>query len=81
MKTDSFRSKRNLITSSILAAAIACGFFALISFANEKLYSPIGILASSDSTPSFYIGISVYITIGVTLFTSALIRIGLDLSK
>ncbi len=75
------RRKRKLTTAAILTAAVACGALATASLLDQKLYTPIGVLASSDSSPSFYIGISIYITIGTTLLTTALIRIGLDLSK
>lgn len=77
----SHRRKRTLVTTAIVISAIACGILATLSFMNQKLYTPFGILVSNDSSPGFYFGISIYITIGVTLFTSALIRIGLDLSK
>ncbi|MDQ8198095.1 hypothetical protein QEH56_08055 [Pelagicoccus enzymogenes] len=73
--------KHKLLTVAALSAALACGAFAAFSFLHQKLYSPIGVLVPSDQVPSFYIGISIYITIGVTLLTSALIRIALDLSK
>ena len=75
------RFKRTLVTIAFLMLAIACCILATLSISHETLYSPFGILAPDDGDPSFYIGISVYITIGVTLFTAALIRIGLDLSK
>ncbi len=79
---DSQKSKtRSIGTTSLFLGTALFGGLAAASLFHEKLYSPIGILAPNDSTPNFYIGISVYITIAVTLFTSGLIRLGLDLSK
>ncbi len=83
MKTEPGNSgkKRKLITASMVAGAIACGALIAISFAYDKLYTPFGILAPNDGSPNFYFGIAIYISIGVTLFTSAMIRIALDLSQ
>ncbi|MDQ8187482.1 hypothetical protein [Pelagicoccus sp. SDUM812002] len=73
--------RRAIVTAAILIPALACGTFATLSMMRGKLYSPFGVLVANDSTPSFYIGTSIYVTIGVTLLTSALIRIALGLSK
>lgn len=70
-----------LISIAMLAFALATALLAWFSFSHKALYSPLGILAKDATDPNFYIGISVYITIGTTLLTSALIRIGLKLSK
>ncbi len=83
MKTEPGTSpkKRKLTTAAMLAGAIACAVLIAISFGYDKLYTPFGILAPNDGTPNFYFGIAIYISIGTTLFTSAIIRIALDLSK
>lgn len=65
----------------MLGSAVVIGALTWISFVHEKLYTPIGILASDVTTPGFYIGISIYITIATTLLTSALIRLALSYSK
>ncbi|EDY80801.1 hypothetical protein VDG1235_418 [Verrucomicrobiia bacterium DG1235] len=70
-----------IVSIALLILAVGTGIIAWLSLANEKLYSPFGILATTNSDPNFFMGISVYVTIGVTLFTSALIRIALSLSK
>lgn len=88
MKTDpkpkqSDKYDRIHIASSLalLLLATGAGLLAWYSFANEALYPPFGILATDNTDPSFYFGISVYITIGATLVSTAFIRLAIKLTK
>ena len=66
---------------ALLLLANGAGLLAWYSFANEALYSPFGILVTDNADPSFYIGISVYITIGSALVLTAFIRLAIKLTK
>jgi len=65
----------------MLILSIVTGTLAPISLLHGKLFSPIGVLAAADSGAAFYYGLAIYITIAVTLLTSALIRIALRITK
>lgn len=75
-------SKRihTLISILMIIVAALAGVLTWLSFAHDKLYSPFGVLATSDSGPNFYFGIAIYITIGASLLTAVLIRIALRIS-
>ena len=68
-------------TIVLLALALATGVLAWLSLARGILYGPGFAWGEVELGARFYMGISVYITISVTLFTSAAIRIALGLSK
>lgn len=70
-----------ILTIAMCLVAILCTILTILSLANSTLYTPLGASEIVDSTPSYYFGISIYITIGATLFTSALIRIALRISR
>lgn len=82
MPTDPSPSRtHSLITWSMAGLFIATGLLATLSLLHQKLYNPFGIHATTESGPTFYFGVSIYITIAVTLLTSILIRIALRLTK
>tara|TARA_B110000037_G_scaffold205880_1_gene251226 strand:+ start:699 stop:965 length:267 start_codon:yes stop_codon:yes gene_type:complete len=79
---DKKQNRRHVYLSLLMlffAAAIA--LLTSFSIANETLYSPFGILATEVTDSTYYFGLSVYITLGATLLTTALIRLALKLSK
>lgn len=61
--------------------AMYLGALATFSLLNGKLYSPLTTVISSPPELSYFLGVSIYITIATTLLTTALIRIALRISK
>lgn len=68
-------------TIVLLALSLATGVLAWVSLARGTLYGPGFAWSEAELGARFYMGISVYITISVTLLTSVAIRIALGLSK
>lgn len=71
----------SIFTISLILVSLLSATLTTFSFLDGKLYSPFGALAKAGQGAVFYMGISVYITIGASAFTSAIIRIALRLSK
>lgn len=70
-----------LVTSLLLLLSIWATALTVLSISSETLRTPILTTLSTEPEPSFYIGISVYITIGASLLTIAAIRIALRVTK
>ncbi|MDQ8202760.1 hypothetical protein QEH54_07030 [Pelagicoccus sp. SDUM812003] len=69
------------ITIAMTLLSVFAGLLSTLSYFSGTLYYPWGPSETTSPEAAFYLGISVYITLAVTLLTSALIRIALRITR
>lgn len=70
-----------VVTIAMLLLALATAILAWISVRGDALIMPWRSYRVDELGAKYYMGVSVYITISATLFTSAAIRFALRFSK